>query len=227
MISREERLVVGRYAMHAPDSPPATDALHDLRKYVSEQGILEEMVKVLLSLYECNDAKRPEDGEKVLATYFDAHALDPFVMERHKQDVEAMLQDNELLKENFAQLSAESSTLEDRVREAKLTAWSAHLGELAGNLEALLQFVEREGSGEVDLSGFSKDGLTKLDAGSLSAWALETFPTASGTTLPEFTSTVLAGVATGSEETKPINVDASECVQLICALSTREQAAAD
>lgn len=103
----------------------------EFRAYLVRQGVAEEVAKVVIGLLDADEAARPEDGRGFLKAYFDTKALDPFLAAPPRVDVDQLLDENERLRAEHEQLSAELLELGGMWRGLQLDRWEPCLRALA------------------------------------------------------------------------------------------------
>jgi len=103
----------------------------EFRSYLVQQGVVEEVVKVLLGLLAADEGARPDNGRAFLNAYFDTKQLDPFVAASPKIDIDQLLELNESLRAEHEQLQSDVRELSDIWTGLQLDKWGPQLRALA------------------------------------------------------------------------------------------------
>lgn len=166
-----------------------SEEMGEFRTYLVEQGVAEEVVKVLIGLLSAEEGARPEDGRAFLKAYFDTKQLDPFVAATPKVDIEELIETNESLRAEHERLSSDVFELEQIWQGLQLDKWAAQLDALARAYKVAGGEEDGESDGTFDaqalLAAAQAAALAAAAEARLPAPELEGLPLPPGAAPPE------------------------------------------
>ena len=107
---------------------PAKEA--DFRAFLSDSGSAEEVIRLLVGLAESSDP--PDDPVAFLRAKFDAESLPEMVQGQVRDDIPALLQENEARSQQVAQLTAQVDEAVARLEAREAAAHAALVDQLLG-----------------------------------------------------------------------------------------------
>lgn len=107
---------------------PAKEA--DFRAFLSDSGAAEEVIRLLVGLAESSDP--PDDPVAFLRAKFDAESLPEMVQGQVRDDIPALLQENEARSQQVAQLTAQVDEAVARLEAREAAAHAALVDQLLG-----------------------------------------------------------------------------------------------